>query len=278
MEYKICENKIIITNPTTFNIKAVLECGQVFRYKKTDDGYQVITGNKKAVIKEEDNKVIIQQKDTKFFEKYFDLCRNYDIILSNLSGKGLIGAACEFGKGIRILNQNPVETIISFIISANNHIPRIKSIIEKICFELGEKCDGYYAFPTIEMLASKDEDFYIKLGAGYRANYIADTAKVLYNGFDFESIYEMPTAEAHKKLCTLKGVGPKVADCILLFAYHKTDVFPVDTWIKKVYADCYGKTTSASNMSKRLTAEYGELAGYAQQYLFYYKREQNIKY
>lgn len=277
MEYEIIENKIIISNPTTFDIKAVLECGQVFRYKKTDGGYQVVAGDKKAVLKEENGKIIIEQNDAKFFEKYFDLCRNYDIIISKLGCKGLIGAACGFGKGIRILNQNPVETIFSFIISANNHIPRIKSIIERICAELGEDCHEYYAFPTISALASKGEDFYFKLGAGYRANYISETAKTLESGFDIDGIYEMPTPEARKKLCALKGVGPKVADCILLFGYHKTDVFPVDTWIKKVYADCYGETASAAEMSKRLTAEYGDLAGYAQQYLFYYKREQKIK-
>lgn len=273
MKYEITDGKIIIRDPDTFDPRAVLECGQVFRYRVTERGYEVIAGGEKAVVSKENGKIIIEQNNPVFFEKYFDLQRDYDIILSALGCEGLIGAACGFGRGIRLLNQDPLETVFNFIISANNHIPRIKSIIERICAELGEERGGYFAFPAVEKLASADAGLYHRLGAGYRAEYIADTARAIADGFDLGSIADMPTAEAGKQLCALKGVGPKVADCILLFAYRKTDVFPVDTWIKKVYRDCYGETASAAEISKRLVAEYGGLAGYAQQYLYYYKRE-----
>ena len=187
--------------------------------------------------------------------------------------KGLFDAEMAFGQGLRILKQNPFETLISFIISANNHIPRIKSIIERLCFELGEKCDGFYAFPTPQRLAGQTVSFYEKCGLGYRASYIYETANEICNGFNLERLYDMPSKDAKTQLCALKGVGPKVADCILLFGYGKTDVFPVDTWIKKVYNTYFGAEDNPKIIREKLVEKYGDLSGYAQQYLFYYKRE-----
>ena len=124
-------------------------------------------------------------------------------------------------------------------------------------------------------MAAKNADYYAALGAGYRAPYLSETARAVADGFDLEKPRYMSGDEANRYLCTLKGVGPKVADCILLFAYHKSDVFPVDTWIKKVYRDMTGKDGSGKEIRKYLVSLYGNLSGYAQQYLFFGKRENN---
>lgn len=274
MNYTIEKGKITVFDSEYFDPHATLECGQLFRYKKTDDGYVVFALNHKAEVKKEGNNVIIYTNSEYFFEKYFDLRRNYGIIVSELSDKSLIPAQAEYGKGIRILNQDPLETLFSFIISANNNIPRIKGIIERIAEGLGEKQDDFFAFPTVEKLASAGESFYRSVGAGYRASYLDKTARAVADGFDLERVYDTDTAEARKYLSRLTGVGPKVCDCILLFAYHKTDTFPVDTWIKKVFFDLFGYETTPKEMSEKLLAKFGNLSGYAQQYLFYYKRGQ----
>lgn len=274
MDYTIEKGKITVLGSEFFDPQATLECGQLFRYKKTEDGYVVFALNHKAEVKKEGNNVIIYTNSEYFFEKYFDLRRNYGIIVSELSDKSQIPAQAEYGKGIRILNQDPLETLFSFIISANNNIPRIKGILERIVEGLGEKADGFYAFPTAEKLASAGENFYRSVGAGYRAAYLDKTAKAIAGGFDLEKVYDMSTDEARKYLYRLTGVGPKVCDCILLFAYHKTDTFPVDTWIKKVFVDLFGYETTPKEMSEKLLEKFGNLSGYAQQYLFYYKRGQ----
>ncbi len=273
MDYSVEKGKITVFDPQRFDIKKTLECGQVFRYKNSGESYEVIAGKERAIIKNSKNCAEISCTDENFFVKYFDLCRNYDIIDLKLRDKGLICAAIDFGRGIRILNQSPFETLISFIISANNHIPRIKSIIERLSATLGEEMDGYHAFPTAEALASRDEDFYLRQGLGYRAPYVAETARKIAQGFDLNAVYGMSSTEAAKYLMTLKGVGPKVADCILLFGYGKPDVFPVDTWIKKVYNSYFGAEDNPAKIRKALTERFGDLSGYAQQYLFYYKRE-----
>ncbi len=274
MDYKIENGKITVFDAEFFDPTQTIECGQLFRYLKTADGYRVFAKNATAEVKKEGNNVIILTNSEYFFEKYFDLRRNYGIIVSELSDKGLIPAQAQYGKGIRILNQDPLETLFSFIISANNNIPRIKIIIERLCEGLGERMDGYYAFPTVEKLASAGEDFFKKIGAGYRASYLAKTARAVADGFDLEKVYGMSTDEARKYLSRLTGVGPKVCDCVLLFAYHKTDTFPVDTWIKKVFLDLFGYETTPKIMAEMLLERFGDLSGYAQQYLFYYKREQ----
>lgn len=270
-------NSIIITDLKDFNIRHILDCGQIFRYFRLEDGsYEVYTDDKRCFVKEDGEKAVITfdegQKD--YFRRYFDLDTDYSLIKSKLASKPLLNEAVRYGYGIRILNQNKWETLVSFIISANNHIPRIKGIINRLCDALGRDMGDYKAFPTPEAMASKDEDFYAKLGAGYRAKYLASTARSVADGFDLEGIASLDGIAANKKLCTLMGVGSKVADCILLFAYHKQDVFPVDTWIKKVYTDITGKVgKDAKTIRRELLDIYGDdMAGYAQQYLFFNKR------
>ena len=258
-------NNNIIVERNDFEISHTLECGQIFRYKNFGTHYEVNTLDKKCILYNKNkNEIIIENEDKGYFFNYFDLCTNYTEIKYQLKDLPFMKESIANGYGIRILRQSPFETIISFIISANNNIPRIKSIINKICF------NG--AFPTpIELAKIKN---FTELGCGYRARYLEETSqKLATNQFDMDKIYDLNSQDASNYLCkNLLGVGEKVADCILLFGYHKMDVFPVDTWIKKVYEDIFQTTTNTKAMRKKLMQTYGELSGYAQQYLFYNKR------
>lgn len=273
MIYKrINESCIEVIDTEQFVSEHILDCGQVFRYRNNGDCHTIWAEDKICLLQKANNCVTIKSDDIDYFINYFDLNRDYGKIKESLQDFEGLEQALEYGKGIRILNQDPYEMIISFIISANNNIPRIKGIIESICTALGEHKDGYYAFPTKEALASVDERFFESIGAGYRARYLADTAKRLLT-FDVEGIRNLDTASARKELTSLMGVGNKVADCILLFGYHKTDLFPVDTWSKKIYHGLSMPDTNNVNvMSKNLVDKFGSLSGYAQQYLFYYYR------
>ena len=163
--------------------------------------------------------------------------------------------------------------IISFIISANNNIKRIQLIIENICKRFGNRINDYYAFPTLKELEKASEEDFKGCGAGYRAKYLYKVVRELQN-FNINEIYRLESENAIEKLLTLSGVGPKVADCILLFGFNKQDCFPVDTWIKKVYNEYFAKekTENVKQIRKKLVSIFGNLSGYAQQYLFYYKR------
>lgn len=262
-----------------FKSKDTLECGQIFRYQKEAGAYTVFSKDNIAILKDTGNDVEIVSNDTNFFKSYFDLSKDYGKIIDRLKINALMEQAIEFGKGIRILKQDPFETLISFIVSQNNHIPRIKSIIERLCERLGQKkaFNGitYYSFPDPATMSKQTVDFYREIGAGYRAEYLTDTATKIANGFDLESLHSLDSSAARKKLCTLLGVGPKVADCVLLFAYNKQDVFPVDTWIKKVYYEHFDgnkNIISGIKISEYFTDIFKDLSGYAQQYLFYFKR------
>lgn len=270
--------EIIELSTKDFDIRQILDCGQIFRYEKIDEGkYFVYSLDKRCLVEQKEDCVKIYSKDKEYFWHYFDLDRDYSEIKDMLRQKPFMANAVEYGSGIRILNQDRWEMLISFIISANNHIPRIKGIIRRLCDRLGKDMGEYKAFPTAQSMASEGEAFYAELGAGYRAKYLADTARRVAEGFDLECIENMQADKANKYLCNLLGVGEKVADCILLFGYHKSDVFPVDTWIRKVYKDIFGETCENKKIIReRLINLYSkELAGYAQQYLFFNKRDMN---
>lgn len=269
---------IIEISTQDFDIRQILDCGQIFRYEKIDEGkYYVYSLDKRCLVEQSDACVKIYSKDREYFWHYFDLDRDYSKIKESLREKPFMAQAVEYGSGIRILNQDRWEMLISFIISANNHIPRIKGIIRRLCDKLGKDMGEYKSFPTAQAMASKDETFYAELGAGYRAKYLADTAKRVADGFDLDCVNEMQADQANKYLCKLLGVGEKVADCILLFGYHKIDVFPVDTWIRKVYRDIFGESCDNKKIirEKLINMYSKELAGYAQQYLFFNKRDMN---
>ena len=277
IKYKEYDDYIEVLNTSNFNVKETLECGQVFRFKTTDFGYRVYSFDHKADIYCQNGGVKIFTKDKKYFINYFDFCTNYDKIKSDLGVFPEIKSAIKFGEGIRILKSNPLEMIIEFIISQNNNIPRIKSIIEKICEGYGSKIEDYFAFPTLEQLKKIPLEFFKEIKCGYRDKYLYDTIQSLTQNF-IDSIYNLDTESARKELIKLKGVGRKVADCILLFGYGKTDVFPTDTWVVQAYKKLYGEENlkTADEISKYFVKLYGNLSGYAQQYLYYQMRESNL--
>lgn len=269
--YKINSDGIIITDTSNFIPEHILDCGQVFRYEKTGNLYKIISNNRFCTLINDKDCVIIKCNNIDYFIKYFDLDRDYGEICSTLSNCGL-QKETEFGRGIRILRQDPFEMIISFIISANNRIPRIKSIIERLCKAYGEFMGEYYAFPTPQSLLNATVEDIKSLGAGYRAEYIVDTARAISQMTDYADLEKLDDLSLRNKLMEFKGVGPKVADCIMLFGYNRFSSFPVDTWIIKTFG---AQKKDAKKLERELTQKYGKLSGFAQQYIFYYNRELN---
>ncbi len=273
MDYYKEKNKIIIPNPTDFNIKHICECGQMFRWEEKKSYFDVMSTKFNAIVYENDMKsAIIESENINYYEKYFDLKNDYGIIKMELNKIPILKQAINFGYGIRIAKQDLLETIISFIISANNNITRIKKIINSLCVNFGDKLGEFYSFPTLLALKNIQEQDFVKLGAGYRASYLVDTISIIDDEF-LEKLSKMNTIDAYNTLIKLKGIGNKVAECILLFGLSKTNVFPVDVWMSRVCQEYFHFNTLRKEMSKRMVQEFGDLAGYAQQYLFYYKRE-----
>lgn len=238
-------------------------------------------------VKSEDDKIILSNTNLEDFNNiwynYFDLERDYGEMKEELSEDEILKEAVKFGSGIRILKQEPFETLISFIISANNAIPRIKSSIERLSKRYGKyigEYNGkdYYAFPTAEALSKVDVEELKETKIGFRAKYVSSAAKRVYNGeADLNDIKTLDTDEAREKLMEFQGVGPKVSDCILLFAMEKYDAFPIDVWVKRIMEYFYLKEDTSMKKIQRYGEEkFKDLAGFAQQYLFYYARELGI--
>ena len=284
------EQKYIIENQESFELKDIFECGQCFRWNENENGSYTGVVNKGVLkVEKQGEKIIftgmldIDIKEVVRF--YFDLDRNYEEIKMQLSNiDKYLKTSVEYGKGIRILNQDLWETIISFIISANNNIPRIKGIIERISKKYGTEIEWneekYYTFPTPEQLGKATVEDLRGLGTGFRDIRIYETTqKVLSGEFNLEEAQKKDTLSAREELLTLSGVGPKVADCILLFSTLKRfDVFPIDVWVRRVMNELYIKNedetkVSKNEISKIAKKKFGNLEGLAQQYLFYWKRE-----
>ena len=275
MKYKEYDDYIEVEYDDDFDVKQTLECGQVFRYKVRDFGYTVYSLSHKADIYCQ-NTIKIYTQDKKYFINYFDFCTDYGKIKSRLEANPILNSAVRFGSGIRILNSNPLEMLIEFIISQNNNIPRIKAIIERICESYGRNMGDYYAFPTLDQLKKIPLKFFTDIKCGYRDKYLYDTIQMLGDGDILNKIGMMSTDDARKELCRFKGIGRKVADCILLFGFHRTDVFPTDTWVIQAYNKIYGTNEkNATLISQKFVNMFGDLSGYAQQYLFYQMRENN---
>ncbi len=268
----------IIYDGTYFSPKDCLECGQIFRFREYERGYIIFSGSEACYVYSDGENTVIECENSEYFYNFFDLARDYAQINNRIKGYDIpiLSRAAEICRGVRILNQNREETIFSFIISQNNNIPRIKGIIEKICRALGERREflgkEYYAFPFAAALASKPPEFYKTLGAGYRDVFLSNTSKrIADEGIDF--LDKLSTPELKKQLLTYLGIGPKVADCISLFGFHRTDSFPVDTWIEKLYREDFsGTLTSRDKINAYFCQMFGEDSGLVQQYLFYAKR------
>lgn len=285
------EQKIVLQNIDSFELKDIFECGQCFRWNLQEDGsYTGVFGKNVLNIKKENDKITIEgicQNDIqKTVEEYFDLNRDYKKIKQKLAQiDENMKTSIQYGEGIRLLNQDLWETIVSFIISANNNIPRIKGIIERLSKKYGDKITwegkDYYTFPTSEQLKEVTIQEYRNLGLGFRDKRIYETTQmVLTKQVDLEKMKQNPnTFEVREQLLSLSGIGPKVADCILLFSTLKRlEVFPIDVWVRRVMNDLYIKQQDEAKVSKKqiekiATEKFGDLAGMAQQYLFYWRRE-----
>jgi len=310
LEYKgytitcVDENTITVDNVRDFNLIHIFECGQCFRWYKQEDGsytgvakgkvvnisFKIQSQGKNEITNKSNNQTgtlyIKNSCIDDFFNiwyDYLDLGRDYGEIKRILAEKDdIMKTAIEFGYGIRLLKQDFWETLISFIISANNRIPMIMKAVAAISERFGEKIyfgdEIHYTFPDVQSLAKADMGKISECKTGFRCKYISSTSKMIEEGMvNPLELYELSTFDAREKLKQLPGVGDKVADCCLLYSGIKYDVFPTDVWVKRVMEELYFKREVSLKEIQEFAADYfGELAGFAQQYLFYYARENRI--
>ena len=265
----IKENKnLIVKNIECLNIALSLDCGQAFRWRVENDNIWCgVVKNKYLKIKQNENNIILYNTTEEDFnliwKEYFDLERDYASILSGYDDQSLI-TACETYNGIRILKQDEWEAICSFIISANNNIPRIKGIIERLCENFGEKVGERYSFPSPEKIAELEVNDLEIIKAGFRAKYILDAAKkISTKEVDIEKVKNMNFEDAKNELLKIKGVGEKVAQCALLYGFGRLEAFPQDVWVKRIVSELYPDGLPECIKGTE---------GIAQQYLFHWRR------
>ncbi len=280
---------LVISEVTDFDATHIFECGQSFRWNKEEDGsYTGVAYGRAINVASDYDKGVVTIKNTnlKDFNElwfdYFDLGRDYGAIKAELSKDSVMDMAIKHGKGIRILRQQPWELVISYIISANNSIPRISKSLNILSELYGEPIEyngrTYYAFPTIESLEKRSLEDIDICRAGFRCKYVYNTVKLLSTGeVNLDDIIKLPTDAARKELMRLPGVGPKVADCIMLFSMQKLDTYPIDVWIKRVTEHFFvGRDVTMKDIQAFAKQKFGDLAGIAQEYLFYYARINKI--
>ena len=281
------EQQYIIENIESFDLAHIFECGQCFRWNKQENGSYIGTFKHNVLkVEKQTNRIIftgICDGDIQnICNEYFSLNEDYEKIKKNLAKiDKYLKKSIEFGKGIRILHQDLWETLISFIISANNNIPRIKKIIERLSQNYGKKIEfegkKYYTFPSPEELAKASVEDLRNLGLGFRDVRVYETTqRVLKGEIDLQKIEkEKRIEEIEKNLLEIPGVGPKVADCIMLFSLKKYQVFPIDVWVRRVMSELYfeNKEQKPQKIKQFVEQYFGDKAGLAQQYLFYWRRE-----
>jgi len=278
-------NHVIIKNLTDFNLAQTLECGQCFRFSKLQDNRYIITAKEKLLeIAQTEDELIFYNTSLHDFnhiwKDYFDLDTDYKEIKDTLIvNDSIMEDVIKKGAGIRILGQDFVEALISFIISQNKQIPQIKQVIEHLCTKHGsllQLYNGicYYSFPTIDKLKTLTEEDFKECKAGFRAKYLVDACANLSRGsIKEEDLLTLTSSEILNKLCTIKGVGVKVSNCVLLYGLKRKEAFPIDVWIKRIMENLYFKEETKLEILQNYAKEkFGDYGGYAQQYLFYYSR------
>lgn len=281
-------NNIILKNTESFNLEHIFDCGQCFRFNKVGENtyFGVAFGKALKISQDGATVTLYDTSEQDFYDvwyNFFDFSRDYGKIKKTLSKDSVLREAIKYGEGIRILRQDLWETIISFIISASNNIPRIKGIVERFCENFGEEIQymgkTYYSFPSPEKTASLSKEELSVIRAGFRDRYIMDAAKIIASGeFSLDTLKSLSTSDAKQMLMSINGIGNKVADCILLFGLSRADAFPVDVWIKRIMEYCYfDGEQPISAISELAEEKFGDLGGFAQQYLFFWARENKIK-
>lgn len=265
----------MISIPASFDLPQTLDCGQAFRWHEAEDGngtlwWEGAAGNRFLRLRREGNSLVLscsQEEFHSFWHTYFDLDGEYEKKRARLSSMSpALQEAVNFAPGIHILRQDPWEALCSFLISQNNNISRIKKIIDVLCSLWGTPIAGcgLHGFPAPETLASLEPEDLAPLRAGYRAKYLIDAARRVSQGkIDFEEIKNSPVEFGRRELQNIAGVGPKVAECVLLYGFHKTECFPMDVWMKRAM------TTLLPGF---IPADFGKDAGFAQQIIFHYSR------
>jgi N-glycosylase/DNA lyase len=281
-------NNEIQAKITEFDLEQTFECGQCFRWNKVyENGYLGVSRGRVLEIEQKSDRFIFRGTDRDTFENYWmdylDLRRDYGEIIEKVSTEKNMIKATQYGNGIRILLQDEWEALVSFIISSNNNIKRIKKIVDGLCSIFGNPVEykGHviFAFPNPEDIYGSGCDDLGDIKCGYRAGYIIDAVEKVHLGeVDIGSIRKMNYQQGAKELMKIKGVGPKVADCVLLYGGAKYESYPVDVWVKRVTEALYLKKDSKPDEIKSIAREmWGDLAGFAQQYLFYYARENQLE-
>lgn len=278
-------NCVIINNLIDFNLSQTLECGQCFRYYQVGNNRYILVAFKKVLEIEQTEKDLIFYNTTLedynlIWKDYFDLDTNYKEIKDYLTSKDKkMYEIIQYGAGIRILNQDFVEVLLSFIISQNKQIPQIKQVVEQLCRRFGEliseyKCIPYYSFPTLDTLCKLTEEDFKECKAGFRAKYLVDACSRICDGrIKEKELRKLPSSEIREKLCEIKGVGIKVSNCVLLYGLGQKEAFPIDVWIKRIMENLYFQGETKIDILQSFAEErFGIYGGYAQQYLFYYSR------
>lgn len=288
MKIKYEDGNARLSDFDSFCLSQTLECGQCFRFEKLGwEDYRIVALGRILRVKEEGKEILFFNTTKEEMEQiwipYFDLEQDYQKIRKNLSASdSVLAEAVAFAPGIRILKQDFFECFISFILSQNNRISKIRTSMKMISQRFGnclEEESETYAFPDYKALAKATEELFWECKAGFRASYLLDAVKKVADGtITEEKLRKMDTQQARDCLMQVKGIGPKVADCILLFSLGRREVFPTDVWIKKVMSHFYfnGEETTLKEIQKKAHHLYGENGGYAQQYLFHYARSLRI--
>ena len=262
--------KIVFDNVYPFSLEQTLDCGQCFRWcKNEDESFSGVAFDKYVTVTYKDNTLTVQHDGDvceQLWCQYFDLDLDYEKIKNRLSSiHPVLKEASDYAGGIRILNQDPFEALISFIISQNNNISRIKGIVDRLCENFGNRIDdSHYAFPDAQTLAKLSPDELSPIRAGFRNRYIIDAAQRVASGeINLEKLRTMEYEQSRKELMRITGVGVKVADCVLLYGLHRLESFPLDVWMKRAMSVLF------DNMS---IEKFGTYGGIAQQYIFHYSR------
>ena len=282
-----------------FNLDVTLCCGQVFMWRKKGDWWYGVAGGKAFKVRYVKGELEFANAGPKFIENYFGLDDDLQKISVNIGRDEHIRKALQEFWGLRLIRQDPWECLISYICATYKNIPSIRRMLLSLSRKFGDKTllDGmaFFTFPSPRELAGATAKDLLKCGLGYRAKYVQDTSKRIFeNDFELEGLRQVPYTQAKKKLCNFAGVGPKVADCVLLFSLGKTEAFPVDRWVERVILKHYAEKLPPELAQKLQLREglsnseysklnvfgreyFGEYAGYAQEYLYHYERMKTEK-
>lgn len=276
MEISYKNDMTVIRGISDLSLSECLTSGQVFRWKPRGEGFFGVALGRAVYAQQQGDTLTLQgvsEADVDAFIDYFDLRRDYGAVKEMYAADPFLREGMEYAPGMRVLNQPPFETLISFIISANNNVKRIMGIVETLCERYGRPIDGGYDFPLPKTLAVLSEEELKACGAGYRARYIIGAARAVAAGFDLSKVALMPFEQARQALAKLPGVGLKVADCVALYSMRFAQGFPADVWMRRVLCGVYGyKGKNDKEMRAFVDKKFGALAGLAQQYLFHYAR------